>query len=87
MIACSILRFIFKKVKNKSDLVFYSLYRPRIEKSILILGLLSVCQVGDCCKLFLDGIGILKGIRYPNYKLSLIKIVLCVSYFISGAEI
>ena len=52
-----------------------------------MLRLLSVCQVGDCCKLLLDGIDILKWIRYPNYKLSLIKVVLCVSYFVSGLEI
>ena len=51
-----------------------------------MLRLLSVCQVGDYCKLLLDGIDILKRIGYPNYKLSLIEVVLCISYFVSGIE-
>nr|DAN85331.1 MAG TPA: hypothetical protein [Caudoviricetes sp.] len=52
-----------------------------------MLRLLSVCQVGDCCKLLLDRIDILKWIRYPNYKLSLIEVVLSISYFVSAFEI
>ena len=51
-----------------------------------ILRFLSVCQVSSPCELFLDGIDILKGIKNTNYKLSIIYVVLGVSYFVSYFE-
>ena len=76
-----------QKIKSKSELVFYFLHSSWVDYSPPMLRFLSICQVWSSCELLFDSIGILKGIGYPNYKLSLIKVILSVSYFVSGAEI
>nr|DAU13984.1 MAG TPA: hypothetical protein [Bacteriophage sp.] len=70
-----------------SELFFYFLCTSRIDNPSPILRFLSICQVSSSCELFFDSIDILEWIGYPNYKLSLIEVVLSVSYLISGFEI